>query len=443
MFMPNNLTRIQTDNNLPSSTEVLVIGGGIVGVSAALSLTDRGIPVVLVEKGVIAGEQSSRNWGWCRQQGRDSRELPLMMRSMRIWQEMNQRVGAETGFRQCGVAYLAKTINTDAQDTWLANARLYGIDSRIMTGEKLHDLLPNHSASYRSALFTASDGRAEPTLAVPAMASRAREKGAIILEGTAARGIETENGSVCGVITEKGRVDCKAVLVAGGVWSRLFCRPLAIDVPQLKILSSVMRTHPIKGCPEVSVSGHGFAFRKRLDGGYTVANGNIINYELVPDSLRFAMQFLPLAWKARKELRLRFSNRFGIERRESNLWSLDQPGPFETTRILNPNPVRQELHSAKQNLISAYPSFGELQVAEEWAGMIDVTPDAIPIISAVPNLAGLFLATGFSGHGFGLGPAAGELAVDLVTNSEPIVDPQPFVLSRFFDGSRVRPVIGI
>jgi glycine/D-amino acid oxidase-like deaminating enzyme len=275
------------------------------------------------------------------------------------------------------------------------------------------------------------------------MASRAREKGAIILESTAARGIETGGGSVCGVITEKGRIDCKAVLVAGGVWSRLFCRPLAIDVPQLKILSSVMRTHPIKGCPEVSASGHGFAFRKRLDGGYTVANGNIINYELVPDSLRLSMRFLPLAWKARKELRLRFSNRFGIERRESNLWLLDQPGPFEMTRILNPNPVRQELHSAKQNLISAYPSFGELQIAEEWAGMIDVTPDAIPIISAVPDLSGLFLATGFSGHGFGLGPAAGELAVDLVANSAPIVDPQPFVLSRFSDGSRVRPVVGI
>ena len=100
--MAPRVERIQGDDRPPASTQVVVIGGGIIGVSAALVLAERGIPVVLCEKGHVAGEQSSRNWGWCRQQGRDPRELPLIVESLRLWRGMNARVGAETGFRQCG-----------------------------------------------------------------------------------------------------------------------------------------------------------------------------------------------------------------------------------------------------------------------------------------------------------------------------------------------------
>ena len=134
-------------------------------------------------------------------------------------------------------------------------------------------------------------------------------------------------------MTEKGRIDCNGVLLAGGVWSCLFCKPLGIDVPQLKVISSVLRTRPLPGGPEVSTSGHGFAFRKRLDGGYTVAHGGVINYDLVPDSLRLLSRFLPLAWMARNELRPRFSSRFRTEWREPSSWPLDKPSPFEKIRI--------------------------------------------------------------------------------------------------------------
>ena len=96
-----------------------------------------------------------------------------------------------------------------------------------------------------------------------------------------------------------------------------------------------------------------------------------------------------------------------------------------------------------RNLKGAYPVFQGLEVAEEWAGMIDVTPDAVPVISGTSALPGLILATGFSGHGFGIGPAAGRLAADLVTVAPTAVDLQPFALSRFFDGSKICPVAGI
>ena len=438
------IDRIAKDDVLPRSTDVVVIGAGIIGVSAALTLAERGIAVVLIEKGVISGEQSSRNWGWCRQQGRDPRELPLIIESLRLWRELNQRIEEETGFRQCGIVYLARTAaDLEAREAWLDLVKPYGVDSRLVGRRELDQLLPGSAVPCAGALFTPSDGRAEPALAVPAMARAARRRGAIVLEKTAARGVETRAGSICNVVTEKGRIDCNGVVLAGGVWSRLFCQSLGIDVPQLKVVSSVLRTQPLPGGPEVSASGHGFSFRKRLDGGYTVAHGGVINYDLVPDSFRLLTRFLPLAWMARHELRPRFSSRFGAEWGQPSSWPLDKPSPFEEIRILDPAPQPGVLRAAVRNLKGVYPVFQGLEVAEEWAGMIDVTPDAVPVISGTSALPGLILATGFSGHGFGIGPAAGRLAADLVTVAPTAVDLQPFALSRFFDGSKICPVAGI
>ena len=105
---------------LPNKAGAVVIGGGIAGTSTALELAERGIDVVLCEKGEIAGEQSSRNWGWVRQMGRDVREIPLILESMKLWRGMNKRVGAETGFIECGIAYLAETDDEMAsKEQWL------------------------------------------------------------------------------------------------------------------------------------------------------------------------------------------------------------------------------------------------------------------------------------------------------------------------------------
>src|SRR5271157_6026758 len=99
---------VHSDATLPARTSVVVVGGGIIGTSTAFFLASKGVPVVLCEKGHIAGEQSSRNWGWCRKMGRDPREIPLIIESLRLWQGMNSLVEAETGFRQPGIMYLAE-----------------------------------------------------------------------------------------------------------------------------------------------------------------------------------------------------------------------------------------------------------------------------------------------------------------------------------------------
>src|SRR6267142_4763820 len=100
---------VRSDEILPARADVVIVGGGIIGTSTALFLAQRGVATVLCEKGHIAGEQSSRNWGWCRKMARDPREIPLIIESLKLWQGMNQTVGAETGFRQSGIAYLCAT----------------------------------------------------------------------------------------------------------------------------------------------------------------------------------------------------------------------------------------------------------------------------------------------------------------------------------------------
>src|SRR6266568_7356632 len=124
---------VPSDEAFPARADVVIIGGGIIGTSAALFLAQQGVSTVLCEKGHIAGEQSSRNWGWCRKMVRDPREIPLIIESLRLWQGMNELVEAETGFRQAGIMYLAQTPAELGQlESWLEHARQYQLDTRII-----------------------------------------------------------------------------------------------------------------------------------------------------------------------------------------------------------------------------------------------------------------------------------------------------------------------
>jgi glycine/D-amino acid oxidase-like deaminating enzyme len=431
---------VATDETPPADADVVIVGGGIIGTSAALFLAEKGISTVLCEKGHIAGEQSSRNWGWCRKMARDPREIPLIIESLRLWQGMNQRVEAETGFRTCGIMSLAEDQDHLARlGDWLQHARDYQLDTRVIDGAEIARLLPGSAKQWAGALYTPSDGKAEPQMAAPAIAAAARRKGATILTGCAARGIETAAGRVSAVVTEKGRIACQSVVLAGGAWSRLFCGNLGIDLPQLKVLGSVMRTAPLDGGPEISASGGLFGYRKRMDGGYTVATLGVRTIDLVPDSFRLLPDYVPAIRLHWKKLRLRMGRRFAEEWRTPQRWSLDKESPFEAVRVLDPAGDPVVLDRARASIAGAFPAFRNVAVAESWGGMIDVMPDAIPVISAVDTLPGFFIATGFSGHGFGIGPGAGRLVADMVTGAPPIVDPSPFRLSRFRDGSNPRP----
>lgn len=430
--MAPRIDPVLTSPDLPREADVVVIGGGIVGASTALTLAERRHSVVLCEKGVIAGEQSSRNWGWCRKMGRDLAEVPLAVESLRLWQGLNARTEAETGFRQPGIVYLCESERDAAKhETWLAQAKAYQIDSRLIGSAEIDRLLPGSSRRWPAALYTPSDGCAEPEKATSAIANAARRSGAAILERCAVRGIETSGGALSGVVTEKGSIRCQSAVLAGGAWSRLFCGNAGIDLPQLKLLASVMRSGPVEGAPDGIAGADNFSFRRRLDGGYSIARRNANVAEITPDSFRLFFDFVPAVIAQWHELRLRIGRSFLDEWRVPRHWSLDAATPFETVRTLDPAPSRSILDEGERNLVESFPAFSNMRVLERWAGLIDATPDGVPVISGVPSLPGFFIASGFSGHGFGIGPGAGRLAADLVTGETPIVDAACYRFERF------------
>jgi glycine/D-amino acid oxidase-like deaminating enzyme len=438
--MAPRVDSVRSDDVLPARADVVIVGGGIIGTSAALFLAQKGVSVALCEKGHIAGEQSSRNWGWCRKMGRDPREIPLIIESLRLWQGMNGLVEAETGFRQAGIMYLAQTQAELGQlEAWLEHARQYQLDTRIISRAEAAELMPGLTGSWTGALYTASDGKAEPQRAAPAIAEAARRHGAAIVTRCAVRGIETTGGSVSAVVTERGPIACDAVVLAGGAWSRLFCGNLGVELPQLKVLATVMRTEVLDSGPEISASGGLFGFRKRMDGGYTVATLGVRTIDLVPDHFRLFFEYLPAVRLHWKKLRFRVGGRWVEEWRRPRHWRLDETSPFELVRVLDPEPDRFVVDRALTATAEAFPLFRNAVVAESWGGMIDVMPDAVPVISPVESQPGFFIATGFSGHGFGIGPGAGKLVADMVAGDPTLVDPAPFRLSRFTDGSKPQP----
>lgn len=440
--MPIEVDDVGSDP-LPSTVDVVVVGGGIIGVSTAFFLAERGVRTLLCEKGVIGGEQSSRNWGWCRTMGRDPRELPLTMESLRLWREINARIGDETGFRQIGTLYICPDEASFAKrEAWLPHAREQGLDSRLLRGAEVNNILEGSTARWVGALYTPSDGVAEPAMAAPAIARAGRRIGLSVATQCAVRGIEKTAGRVQAVITEKGRVACQSVVLAGGAWSSLFCSSLDLRLPQLKVLASVLRTAPLHGGPSTAAWGPGLSLRRRLDGGYTVSHGSVVA-EIVPDSFRFFRDFLTVLRMEWAGINLRFGKSFLAEYRQGRPWSLDATSPFERHRILDPEPAQKDLANARVNLERAFPAFKGVPTQATWGGMIDATPDLLPVISAVDTVPGFYISTGFSGHGFGIALGTGRLTADLVCGDTPVVDPSPFRFSRFSDGTRVRPLTGL
>lgn len=423
---------VQTSADLPAATTVAIIGGGIVGLTAALTLAERGVPVTVLEKGRLAGEQSSRNLGWIRKMGRDRADIPLSLESDRLWATMPERLGANIGYRRAGIMYLARTeAEMAGHRNWLASVRDLDLDSRLLAPAEIDRLVPGGAGRWVGGIHTPSDGRAEPTLASSAVARAALTKGAVIVEDCAVRTLSTAAGRVCGVVTERGEIRCDQVLLAGGVWSRRFLGNLGLSLPALPLVASVARTAPMDGPTEIAVGAPDFSFRKRHDGGYTITQRGALVAPLMLDHLLIGHRYLSTLRAQWKNVRISLGRDLLRDLSLGRRWSGDRASPFELVRTLDP-PVNDALNAeALRNLALAWPIFKDVVIRQAWAGMIDVTPDSLPVISPVAALPGLTIASGFSGHGFGTSPAAGQLAADLVTGASPIVDPDPYRFDRF------------
>ena len=429
---------------VPSSADVVVIGGGIIGVSTAWFLAKHGVDVVVCEKGRIAGEQSGRNWGWVRQQGRDRREMPMIVESLRIWRTLGDEIGEDVGFSEQGVIYL---IDNDRQferyAAWAKFAEDYGTGTRLIEADELQRLVRGAAVQWRGALYTASDGRAEPHKAVPALARAVVRRGGTVLTSCAVRGIETTGGRVSAVVTEHGRIRTSTVLCAAGAWTSMFCRSLGIRVPQLKVRGTVARTAPADFVCNGAMTDRRLALRRRQDGGYTVAHGVVIDHPVTPSTFRFGPRFMPAVRMDARHLRLSLGREFLDEWLTPTTWPLDGESPFEKCRVLDPPPNPRILRQIRKHLDATFPQLAATPLVESWAGMIETTPDVVPVIDEAAGLPGFHVATGFSGHGFGIGPGAGKAVAGLLTGDDVGLDVKAFRLGRFADGTPIRPETGV
>ena len=429
---------ISSDETLPKSADVVVVGGGIVGASAAYFLARRGLSVALIEKGYVGCEQSSRNWGWCRRQNRDERELPLANLALRLWEELTKAIGHDLGFRRCGLIYATADPKQLAEwDKWRKVARRFDVNTRMLTADEATAAVPAACGrKWLGGVHAADDGKAEPALAAPRIAEGARKHGATIHQNCAARGLDITNGQVSGVVTEKGLIRTSAVLCAAGAWASTFLRRHAVSLPQASVRQTALRTGP---APDFggAVYTSDFAMTRRLDGSYTIAVSGSATLEITPQGIRYVRPFLPMFMKRLKAVEIGIGRSFFEGPDSLRRWHLDRPTPFERIRVLDPAPDKRMLATIMTRVEALFPTVANAGVVSSWGGYINSTPDAVPVISPVGSIGGVFVAAGCSGHGFGAGPGIGYLAADLIAGGAASVDPTPFRLSRFTDRSKI------
>lgn len=428
------------EDPLPNATDVVIIGGGIIGIMTAWFLAADGRSVLVCEKGRVGGEQSTRNWGWIRTQGRDAAEVPIALDSLRLWENLSRELPEDIGFTRQGTMFLAENEKERAEfEAWLDIAREYELDTQLIGAEELGKKLSYEGHRWQGAMYTPSDGRAEPFKAVPAIARAAQKKGVKIIENCAVRAVEKEGGETKWVHTELGPVKTSAIMLSGGAWSSAFLANLGISLPQLVVKGTVVRTEPVTDGYLGAAGSHKFTFRRRQDGGYTLSLGNYLEHYLSADSFRYLTKYLPALGMVWSGMRLRFDDGL-LERLFPNRrWKADEESPFEQTRVLNPKPNHSVVKRIRKLMARNLPILSNIAIQESWAGMIDAPPDFVPVMDEIPGFPNLYLATGFSGHGFGIGPAAGETMSKLIQRKHIAFDLDRFRFSRFSDGSPIIP----
>ena len=424
--------RLASDE-LPRRADAVVVGGGIVGLAAAYELAEQGMKVCLLDRSQAGSAQSTRNWGFIRQQGRCVEELPLMIEATRMWLELEKRLGCDMDLVQGGNLRL-----TDSPDRaedyhhWIDMARSYGLDSRVALAEEVEQIMPGFAGRYLMAIFTPSDGQVNPVKAVAAYVGALRGLDVEIREDYRATAIVTAAKQVVGVQTDDGFIATSTVVLAAGAGSKTLLRSVGLEVPIHFVGQTVALTTAVPKLTNACVWTGEIGFRQARSGGIVLSSGGLGDVKVDIDSLasllspRQFSQAFPMYWKNREYLRIRPRELIGA------LTSRTKDGSFKDVARYS------DVAHAHETLSRYFPEL-RCSLSMAWAGTIDGTPDALPVLDAVDQLSGLVVATGMSGHGFGIAPAVGKIVADLVTGGSSKFDLRPFRLRRFRDGGSRAP----
>jgi glycine/D-amino acid oxidase-like deaminating enzyme len=421
---------------LPAQADIVIVGGGIVGSATAYYLAKRGVSAVVIEKDVVGRAQSGRNWGFVRQQGRDPLELPLMIESNRIWSGLESELGTDVEWVQSGNLALAAAADRIALfEGWCKTARAHGLDTRVLTRAELGQLIPDLRGEWLGGMYTANDGHAEPRKATQAFARAATARGARIIERCTVESIGTSNGAVSEVVTDRGRIRTSTVIAAAGAWTSRLAKSLGLSLPVRWVRSTVARTTAVQKITAIGVWAPSVAFRQRRDGTLNIGGGGWADHDVTLDSLRHARLFMPNYLKNRKLFRFHFGRPLVADTIARIPGMSGRRHPFAAPWALDPLPNTAKVQWTFDEFRRLFPTVGEVRITETWAGYIDATPDALPVMGPAERPSGFVFATGFSGHGFGLGPIAGRLVAELVSEGKPSLDIRGFRFSRFAEGA--------
>lgn len=425
-----------TEGPLPQRADVVVIGAGILGIMTAINLVERGLSVVVVEKGFIAGEQSCRFYGQVMTYKMPDATFQLHHLGKHRWREMNAKVGVDTSYRTQGRV----EVPFDEEDlenvrAWIAaKNQEVGSDipfkTRIIQGNELEQRLRGASSHWSIAGFEEDSGSLDAEIASFVMAEYAKKIGVRIYTNCAARGLETQAGAISDVVTEKGAIKTSRVVVAGGAWSRLFMQNLGVDVPTLPAYQSQQLISAAANAPGGNVALPGnIYFREQADGTYATSP-RVVVAPVVKESFTYGYKYLPLLAIPDFPVHIALNEQLINSFVQPTHWKLDEVSPFEKNRLMTAAPDIPELNASLVKLKAEFPAFKDSQLLDQWSGAMAIAPDENPIISMVNEYPGLVINTA-TGWGMTESPVSSELTADLLLGKEPVLDPKPFSLYRF------------
>ncbi len=372
------------------NTGVVVIGGGISGAAATYELARTGAKVTLLEQKSLASMASGWTLAGVRQSGRHPAELPLATAAVARWERLGDELGADVEYRREGNLRLARfPEEVPVIQAIVAEQRDLGLDlTYLPDNAAVREIAPAIAESVLSASYCPTDGHANPIATVEAFAQAAARHGATLHTETAVTAIDVSGGRIHGVRSSEGDFAADVVVVAAGVHTAQLCAPLGLDLPIQVSRVAVVQTVPLPPLIQqvLGTAGADFAGRQEVGGRFRLTGGG-------------------------------------------------QPWPHRPEDLAqNDDQVRPpaaDVIAALTRGIEVLPALGETSVARVWGGLLDMTPDALPIIERVPEFDGLVVAAGFSGHGFCLGPITGQIVCELVGKGTTSLPIQPFTWNRF------------
>ncbi|MDZ7728687.1 MAG: FAD-binding oxidoreductase [Dehalococcoidia bacterium] len=428
---------VHEEQPLPSEADVVIIGGGIVGCAAAYDLARAGVSVALLEKGAIANEQSSRNWGWVRQNGRRLVEVPMAVASRQIWEQFARDLGEDIGWAQDGNIDVAYTHDEMALfRDWGRRAADLGLSTQVLAPGEVAEFVPGITGSIVGGNYSPTDGQADPHRAPAAISRAAAREGATVVENCAVERIARRNGRVAGVVTDRGTIRAGTVIVAAGAWSTRLLWKLGLRLPQRPIRNTVVATTPTQPVTRLVVWADGVSLRQDDTNRWILSGGGRSDHDLGVDTARFFRSFAGGLWDARRrgDAAINFTRDTFYDGATILPRTPGYRHPWKVVRNREPEPNLRNAWETFQNFRHTLPDIGPIGIERTWSGYIDYTPDAVPVLDAPGDPDGLVIASGFSGHGFAMGPMGGRLAAELAQGRTPSLDLHPFRLARFAEG---------